>query len=79
MITLEEIVSRLIDKKDSLKNDNTSIFKFLLKIISVPIVLIVYAKNTDIENPNAEMPIIYGDFYFTEAILKLKGAEFFPW
>ena len=24
-------------------------------------------------------PIIYGDFYFTEAILKLKGAEFFPW
>ncbi len=25
------------------------------------------------------MPIIYGDYYFTEAILKLKGSEFLPW
>ena len=24
-------------------------------------------------------PIIYGDYYFTEAILKLKGSEFLPW
>lgn len=24
-------------------------------------------------------PIIYGDYYFVEAILKLKGSEFFPW
>ena len=24
-------------------------------------------------------PIIYGDFFFTEAILKLKGSEFLPW
>jgi hypothetical protein len=23
--------------------------------------------------------IIYGDYFFTEAILKLVGAEFFPW
>ena len=25
------------------------------------------------------IPIIYGDYYFTEAILKLKGSEFLPW
>ena len=25
------------------------------------------------------MPIIYGDYFFTEAILKLKGEEFLPW
>jgi len=24
-------------------------------------------------------PIIYGDFFFTEAILKLKGLDFLPW
>ena len=24
-------------------------------------------------------PIIYGDYFFTEAILKLIGTEFFPW
>jgi unsaturated chondroitin disaccharide hydrolase len=23
--------------------------------------------------------IIYGDYFYTEAILKLLGAEFFPW
>ena len=25
------------------------------------------------------MPIIYGDYYFAEAILKLKGNDFLPW
>ena len=25
------------------------------------------------------MPIIYGDFFFVEAMLKLKGREFLPW
>lgn len=25
------------------------------------------------------MPIIYGDYYFVEAILKLKGSDFLPW
>ena len=25
------------------------------------------------------IPIIYGDYFFTEAILKLKGEEFIPW
>ena len=25
------------------------------------------------------MPIIYGDYFFTEAILKLKGTDFLPW
>ena len=26
-----------------------------------------------------EMSIIYGDYYFAEAILKLKGSDFLPW
>ena len=26
-----------------------------------------------------EHNIIYGDFFYTEAILKLKGADFLPW
>ena len=25
------------------------------------------------------IPIIYGDYYFTEAVLKLRGSEFLPW
>ena len=25
------------------------------------------------------MPIIYGDYFFTEAVLKLKGCDFLPW
>ena len=25
------------------------------------------------------MPIIYGDYFFAEAILKLKGSDFLPW
>ena len=25
------------------------------------------------------IPIIYGDYFFTEAILKLRGSEFLPW
>jgi unsaturated chondroitin disaccharide hydrolase len=33
----------------------------------------------DYHGKGQHKPIIYGDFYFTEAILKLKGAEFFPW
>ena len=28
---------------------------------------------------NTEVPIIYGDYYFIEAILKLKGKELFIW
>ena len=25
------------------------------------------------------IPIIYGDFFFAEAILKLTGSDFLPW
>ena len=25
------------------------------------------------------IPIIYGDYFFTEAILKIKGEKFLPW
>ena len=28
---------------------------------------------------NTEVPIIYGDYYFIEAIMKLKGKELFIW
>ncbi|MBR3934918.1 MAG: glycoside hydrolase family 88 protein [Clostridia bacterium] len=33
----------------------------------------------DIEDAGTNMPIIYGDFFYVEAILKLKGNEFFIW
>ena len=32
-----------------------------------------------LEQSGIHIPIIYGDFYFTEAILKLLGSEFNPW
>ncbi len=28
---------------------------------------------------NVHIPIIYGDYFFTEAVLKLSGSEFCPW
>lgn len=39
---------------------------------------------SDINDPNmvkarTNLPIVYGDYYFTEAILKLLGSEFLPW
>ena len=30
-------------------------------------------------NRGQHIPIIYGDYYFVEAILKLRGSEFLPW
>ena len=32
-----------------------------------------------ISNCPPEHNIIYGDFFYTEAILKLKGSSFLPW
>ncbi len=32
-----------------------------------------------LEQAGVHTPIIYGDYYFTEAILKLLGSEFNPW
>ena len=33
----------------------------------------------DEKKAGVHMSIIYGDYYFAEAILKLKGSEFLPW
>jgi len=33
----------------------------------------------DETTPGVHVSIIYGDYFYTEAILKLLGAEFFPW
>lgn len=33
----------------------------------------------DPEGTNTEVPIIYGDYYFIEAIMKLRGSELFLW
>ena len=35
--------------------------------------------RADVEDPKAEMPIIYGDFFYVEAFLKLRGNKFFIW
>ena len=37
-----------------------------------------YPKN-EREWKGVHIPIIYGDFFFVEALLKLKGNEFFIW
>ena len=33
----------------------------------------------DIEDAGTNMPIVYGDFFYVEAFLKLKGNDFFIW
>ena len=36
-------------------------------------------KGTEAYYGGQNMAIVYGDYFFTEAILKLKGSEFLPW
>ena len=38
-----------------------------------------YPTNGDLVKSGVHISIIYGDYFYTEAILKLLGAEFFPW
>ena len=35
--------------------------------------------EVEVDKAGIHIPIIYGDFFYTEAILKLLGAEFNPW
>ena len=39
----------------------------------------VLMMGTEAYNRGVHIPIIYGDFFFTEAICKLKGREFLIW
>ncbi len=39
----------------------------------------VLQMGSEMYTHGIHMPIIYGDYFFTEAILKLKGEEFLPW
>ena len=38
-----------------------------------------YPIDGDFEKAEVHVPIIYSDYFFTEAILKLLGSEFNPW
>ncbi len=38
-----------------------------------------YPTDGDYERAGVHIPIIYGDYFYTEAVLKLIGADFFPW
>ncbi|MBR2466517.1 MAG: glycoside hydrolase family 88 protein [Clostridia bacterium] len=38
-----------------------------------------YPTNGDMKKADANTSIIYGEFYFVEALLKLKGSTFNPW
>ncbi len=38
-----------------------------------------YPTDGDLESAQVHIPIIYGDYYFAEALLKLRGSEFLPW
>lgn len=39
----------------------------------------VLQMGTEAYNRGHHMPIIYGNFFFVEAIYKLKGNEFLVW
>ncbi len=39
----------------------------------------ILQMGTEAYNRGVHMPIIYGDFFLTEAILKLKGNSFLIW
>ncbi len=39
----------------------------------------ILQMGTEMYTNGIHMPIIYGDYFFTEAILKLKGSDFLPW
>ncbi|MBR5439429.1 MAG: glycoside hydrolase family 88 protein [Clostridia bacterium] len=39
----------------------------------------ILQMGTECYGKGIHIPIIYGDYYFTEAIIKLKGNNFLPW
>ncbi len=39
----------------------------------------LYPTDGDYERAGVHIPIIYGDYFYTEAVMKLIGADFFPW
>ena len=39
----------------------------------------ILQMGTEAYKHGIHMPIIYGDYFFAEAILKLKGSDFLPW
>ena len=39
----------------------------------------ILQMGTEMYDKGVHKPIIYGDYFFTEAILKLRGSEFLPW
>ena len=39
----------------------------------------ILQNGTEAYGRGVHIPIIYGDFYFVEAIYKLKGYEFLIW
>ena len=38
-----------------------------------------YPVDGDMKKAGVHISIIYGDYFYTEAVLKLLGSEFFPW
>ncbi len=38
-----------------------------------------FPVDGDMKKAEVHISIIYGDYFFTEAVLKLLGSEFFPW
>lgn len=40
---------------------------------------VLYPLNGDLKRSGVHKSIIYGDYFYTEAILKLLGSEFNPW
>ena len=38
-----------------------------------------YVNEDGVGKAGLHIPIIYGDYFFAEAILKLRGSDFLPW
>ena len=59
--------------KIELKDNQTKIHSRVKTLISC-----LNGTNPELKN-DVHIPIIYGDFFFVEAMLKLKGNDFFIW
>ena len=40
---------------------------------------VLYPVDGDLAKNGVHISIIYGDYFYTEAILKLLGSDFLPW
>ena len=40
---------------------------------------VMYPKSDELKKWGVHISIIYGDYFYTEALIKLLGSDFLPW